>query len=143
MVHKHQIYVNFFSTVSIYYFSPDEEEEPLAVKVKAFLIEYLKKSIEVFCVWDCCWLWVKITHILELIVFDPFMELFITLCIAFNTLFMAMDHHDMSPGFERFLELGNYVSALFICKHWEKILLKKLLGFEKKKNLKKKVLKKY
>ena len=102
---------NLFSTVSIYYFSPEDEEEPLGQRVKKKIIEILKRLLEIFCVWDCCWLWLKIQGILELIVFDPFVELFITLCIGVNTLFMAMDHHDMKPDFAHFLKMGNYVSS--------------------------------
>lgn len=64
-----------------------------------------------FCVWDCCWYWIRIQEIIGLIVFDPFMELFITLCIVVNTLFMAMDHHDMDKDFDNVLKKGNYVSV--------------------------------
>ena len=37
----------------------------------------------------------RIVHseLLAILVFDPFTELFITLCIAVNVLFMAMDHY--------------------------------------------------
>lgn len=49
---------------------------------------------------------------MALIVFDPFMELFITLCIVVNTLFMAMDHHNMDKEFEAALQNGNYVSPV-------------------------------
>ena len=69
--------------------------------------------MEAFCIWDCCWLWLKIQHILELIVFDPFVELFITLCIVVNTLFMAMDHYGMVSEFATFLQMGNYVSKKY------------------------------
>lgn len=41
--------------------------------------------------------------------FDPFVELFITLCIVVNTLFMALDHYDMDKNMERVLKSGNYV----------------------------------
>jgi voltage-gated sodium channel type II alpha len=44
------------------------------------------------------------------LVFDPFVELFITLCIVINTLFMALDHHNMDKGIEKILKTGNYVS---------------------------------
>lgn len=47
---------------------------------------------------------------MALLVFDPFVELFITLCIVVNTLFMALDHHDMDKDMERVLKTGNYVS---------------------------------
>jgi hypothetical protein len=46
---------------------------------------------------------------LSFIIFDPFIDLFITLCIVVNTLFMALDHHDMDPGMNDTLKNGNYV----------------------------------
>ena len=48
---------------------------------------------------------------LSLIIFDPFIDLFITLCILVNTLFMALDHHDMDPTVYDALKNGNYVSG--------------------------------
>lgn len=68
------------------------------------------KCIDILCVWDCCWCWVRVQELVALIVFDPFMELFITLCIVVNTLFMAMDHHDMNKDVDRILYNGNLVS---------------------------------
>lgn len=47
----------------------------------------------------------------SIIVFDPFTELFITLCIVVNTLFMALDHYDMDKDLEKMLKSGNYVST--------------------------------
>jgi len=99
-----------FSIVSIYLFSPEDEEEPLAVKIKKQVVILGKQAVQVFCIWDCCWLWLKIQHVLELIVFDAFVDLFITLCIVVNTVFMAMDHHGMEADFAHFLTMGNYVS---------------------------------
>ena len=51
------------------------------------------------------------TQFLSLIIFDPFIDLFITLCIMVNTLFMALDHHDMDPAMSNTLKNGNYVSV--------------------------------
>lgn len=68
------------------------------------------QGIDTFCVWECCAPWVKFKDWLSLIVFDPFVELFITLCIVVNTLFMALDHHDMDRDMEKILKRGNYVS---------------------------------
>nr|ABH12275.1 putative voltage-gated sodium channel [Cyriopagopus schmidti] len=84
----------------------DEEEERPSLRDRC--LANCLKFIEIFCVWDCCWCWLRFQEIIKLIVFDPFMELFITLCIIVNTLFMAMDHHDMAPSFQKFLEYGNY-----------------------------------
>ncbi|KAK8395290.1 hypothetical protein O3P69_006178 [Scylla paramamosain] len=94
--------------VSIYYFSAEEEEESFKEKLKKKLLEYLLKCIDLFCVWDCCSLWNKFAKLVELLVFDPFVELFITLCIVVNTLFMAMDHYGMNCSFDHFLKMGNY-----------------------------------
>ncbi|XP_042144936.1 sodium channel protein para [Ixodes scapularis] len=93
--------------VSIYYF-PTEREEQERPKFKEKCMANCLKCIDMFCVWDCCWYWIRIQEILGLIVFDPFMELFITLCIVVNTLFMAMDHHDMDKDFDNVLKKGNY-----------------------------------
>ncbi|XP_065082686.1 sodium channel protein para isoform X12 [Ochlerotatus camptorhynchus] len=93
--------------VSVYYFpTEDDDEDGPTFKDKA--VEFTMRMIEVFCVWDCCWAWLKFQEWVSFIVFDPFVELFITLCIVVNTLFMALDHHDMDPDMERALKSGNY-----------------------------------
>lgn len=97
-------------SVSIYYF-PTERDEVEKPRFKERCLANCLKCIDIFCVWKCCKCWVRFQDIISLIVFDPFMELFITLCIIVNTLFMAMDHHDMDPDFEAFLRYGNYVSG--------------------------------
>lgn len=97
-----------FRTVSVYYFSvSDDDEEPT---FKERMLENIMKFIDIMCVWDCCWLWLQLQKYVGLLVFDPFVELFITLCIVVNTLFMALDHHDMNPDLEKALKSGNYVS---------------------------------
>ncbi|CAH0562424.1 unnamed protein product [Brassicogethes aeneus] len=95
--------------VSVYYFSAnnnDEEEDEPTFKERA--LAYTMKIIDIFCVWDCCWLWLQIQKYVALVVFDPFVELFITLCIVVNTLFMALDHHNMDHDLEKALKSGNY-----------------------------------
>jgi len=99
-----------YGSVSVYYFpTEDDDEDGPTFKDKA--LEVILKGIDVFCVWDCCWVWLKFQEWVSLIVFDPFVELFITLCIVVNTMFMAMDHHDMNKEMERVLKSGNYVST--------------------------------
>ncbi|XP_076763442.1 sodium voltage-gated channel paralytic isoform X26 [Xylocopa sonorina] len=92
--------------VSTYYFSTDDDEE--GPKFKDKLLAAVLRCIDIFCVWDCCWLWLEFQKYVSLLVFDPFVELFITLCIVVNTLFMALDHHDMDKDMERVLKTGNY-----------------------------------
>uniref|UniRef100_A0AAG5DSR0 Sodium channel protein n=1 Tax=Anopheles atroparvus TaxID=41427 RepID=A0AAG5DSR0_ANOAO len=93
--------------VSVYYF-PTEDDDEDGPTLKDRAIEFLMKMIDIFCVWDCCWVWLKFQEGVAFIVFDPFVELFITLCIVVNTLFMALDHHDMNPDMEKALKSGNY-----------------------------------
>ncbi|XP_069697315.1 sodium channel protein para isoform X12 [Periplaneta americana] len=84
----------------------DEDDEGPTVKEKVLAI--CLRGIDIFCVWDCCWLWLKFQEYVALLVFDPFVELFITLCIVVNTLFMALDHYDMNKDMEKALKSGNY-----------------------------------
>ncbi|XP_014646160.1 PREDICTED: sodium channel protein type 10 subunit alpha isoform X2 [Ceratotherium simum simum] len=66
-----------------------------------------------YLIWECCPTWVKLKTFLFEIVTDPFAELTITLCIVVNTVFMAMEHHGMSPAFEAMLQIGNIVFTVF------------------------------
>uniref|UniRef100_M3ZJ55 Sodium channel protein n=1 Tax=Xiphophorus maculatus TaxID=8083 RepID=M3ZJ55_XIPMA len=67
------------------------------------------KFANIFLIWECCPIWLKIKHIVYLIVMDPFVDLAITICIVLNTLFMAMEHYPMTPHFEEVLSVGNLV----------------------------------
>ncbi|MED6257894.1 Sodium channel protein type 1 subunit alpha, partial [Ataeniobius toweri] len=67
-----------------------------------------------FLIWECCPVWLKIKQIVKLIVMDPFTDLAITMCIVLNTLFMAMEHHEMEKWFANMLYVGNLVfTAIF------------------------------
>ncbi|XP_058144220.1 sodium channel protein type 10 subunit alpha [Dasypus novemcinctus] len=66
-----------------------------------------------YLVWECCPPWVRLKTLLFGIVTDPFAELTITLCIVVNTVFMAMEHHGMSPAFDAMLQIGNIVFTIF------------------------------
>ncbi|XP_061719526.1 sodium channel protein para isoform X5 [Cydia pomonella] len=92
---------------TVYYFQTAEDDED-GPTLKDRLLDCLWKGIDLFCVWDCCWLWLEFQKYVALLVFDPFVELFITLCIVVNTLFMALDHHDMNKDMEKALKSGNY-----------------------------------
>ncbi|XP_037647065.1 sodium channel, voltage gated, type VIII, alpha subunit b isoform X4 [Sebastes umbrosus] len=67
------------------------------------------KFANIFLIWECFPMWLKIKHIVYLIVMDPFVDLAITICIVLNTLFMAMEHYPMTPQFEGVLSVGNLV----------------------------------
>ncbi|CAF5050025.1 unnamed protein product, partial [Rotaria sp. Silwood1] len=52
--------------------------------------------------------------IITIFVLDAFFDLFITICIILNTLFMALDHHGQSELMTRILVTGNYIfTAIF------------------------------
>lgn len=67
-----------------------------------------------FLIWDCCDAWLKVKHLVNLIVMDPFVDLAITICIVLNTLFMAMEHYPMTGQFSSVLTVGNLVSLFEI-----------------------------
>ncbi|XP_055302525.1 sodium channel protein para isoform X14 [Sitodiplosis mosellana] len=95
--------------VSVYYFpTEDDDDDEDGPTMREKLFEFGMRMIDLFCVWDCCEPWLKFQSWISLIVFDPFVELFITLCIVVNTLFMALDHHDMDREMEKILKSGNY-----------------------------------
>ncbi|XP_061308225.1 sodium channel protein type 2 subunit alpha-like isoform X4 [Pezoporus flaviventris] len=62
-----------------------------------------------FLIWDCWNPWLKVKHLVNLIVMDPFVDLAITICIVLNTLFMAMEHYPMTEQFSSVLSVGNLV----------------------------------
>uniref|UniRef100_A0A8C0GFX6 Sodium channel protein n=1 Tax=Chelonoidis abingdonii TaxID=106734 RepID=A0A8C0GFX6_CHEAB len=62
-----------------------------------------------FLIWDCWSPWLKVKHIVNLVVMDPFVDLAITICIVLNTLFMAMEHYPMTVQFSSVLSVGNLV----------------------------------
>uniref|UniRef100_A0A8C8A5K9 Sodium channel protein type 1 subunit alpha n=1 Tax=Otus sunia TaxID=257818 RepID=A0A8C8A5K9_9STRI len=71
------------------------------------------KFANIFLIWDCSPHWLKVKHIVNLVVMDPFVDLAITICIVLNTLFMAMEHYPMTKEFNNVLSVGNLVSL-----HW-------------------------
>nr|XP_060639342.1 sodium channel protein type 4 subunit alpha B-like [Anolis sagrei ordinatus] len=75
---------------------------------------FLKKLAFRYLVWECCPLWMKIKKKVSIFVMDPFTDLAITLCIVINTLFMALEHYKMTPGFKLMLSIGNKIfTAIF------------------------------
>ena len=82
------------------------------------------------CVWDCCDCYIKLAEFLSFIVFDPFIDLFITLCIVVNTAFMALDHHDSDPAMDEVLQNGNYVRKDFKAQRSGPTILCVMQGYE-------------
>nr|XP_028566917.1 sodium channel protein type 8 subunit alpha isoform X6 [Podarcis muralis] len=81
------------------------------------------KFANIFLIWECHPYWMKLKEIVNLIVFDPFVDLAITICIVLNTLFMAMEHHPMTPQFEHVLAVGNLVfTGIFTAEMFLKLI---------------------
>ncbi|NWQ95281.1 SCN5A protein, partial [Burhinus bistriatus] len=62
-----------------------------------------------YLIWDCCPLWLRIKKKVAAFIKDPFIDLTITICIVMNTLFMALEHNNMSDNFKSMLNVGNLV----------------------------------
>ncbi len=73
----------------------EEDEEEPAQRFKRQAKESFMRCMSVFCIWDCTRLWIKTSEILSMLVFDPFTELFITICIIVNVIFMALDQYNI------------------------------------------------
>uniref|UniRef100_A0A8C8ST05 Sodium channel protein n=1 Tax=Pelusios castaneus TaxID=367368 RepID=A0A8C8ST05_9SAUR len=69
----------------------------------------LKKIALKYLIWDNCPLWVRIKNKVKMLVMDPFADLTITLCIVLNTIFMALEHNNMTKKFKFMLNIGNMV----------------------------------
>ncbi|XP_008590935.1 PREDICTED: sodium channel protein type 11 subunit alpha, partial [Galeopterus variegatus] len=76
-----------------------------------------------YLVWDCCPQWLCIKKTLRTVMTDPFTELATTICIIINTVFLAMEHHNMEEGFKTMLNTGNLVfTGIFIAEMCLKII---------------------
>uniref|UniRef100_A0A8C3TPJ8 Sodium channel protein n=1 Tax=Catharus ustulatus TaxID=91951 RepID=A0A8C3TPJ8_CATUS len=84
-------------------------------RLKNFALKYL--------IWDCCPLWLRIKEKVSAFIKDPFFDLTITVCIVMNTLFMALEHNNMSLTFKFMLKIGNLVfTGIFIAEMILKII---------------------
>ncbi|NXC01608.1 SCN5A protein, partial [Orthonyx spaldingii] len=79
----------------------EEAQQKCPPRLKNFALKYL--------IWDCCPLWLRIKEKVAAFIKDPFFDLTITLCIVMNTLFMALEHNNMSPTLKFTLKIGNLV----------------------------------
>uniref|UniRef100_A0A8C5KIK3 Sodium channel protein n=1 Tax=Jaculus jaculus TaxID=51337 RepID=A0A8C5KIK3_JACJA len=76
-----------------------------------------------YLVWDCSPRWLCIKKGLRTVVSDPFTELAITVCIVINTIFLALEHHNMKDDFSSMLRTGNWVfTGIFIAEMCLKIV---------------------
>lgn len=59
--------------------------------------------------------WSKFQRFFFFIIYNPYVVLFVIICIILNTLCMALDHHDMAKEFDLVLRVANYVSYAVEC----------------------------
>ena len=78
------------------------------------------KCFQLLFGWECFPCWHTFAHYVDLIIMDAFVDMFITLCILVNTVFMTIDHAKMDKELARTLANGNYVRRFHKC---EKIIL--------------------
>ncbi|XP_075823798.1 sodium channel protein type 11 subunit alpha [Microtus pennsylvanicus] len=106
------------SAVSILTITMQEQEksqEPCLPCGKNLASKYL--------VWDCSPQWLCVKKVLRSVMTDPFTELAITICIIVNTVFLAMEHHDMDDTFINLLKIGNWVfTGIFVAEMCLKII---------------------
>ncbi|XP_074168699.1 sodium channel protein type 5 subunit alpha isoform X3 [Rhinolophus sinicus] len=100
---------------------PRERQRALsAVSVLTSALEELEEShrkcppcwnrfAQRYLIWECSPLWISIKQKVKFMVMDPFADLTITMCIVLNTLFMALEHYNMTTEFEDMLQVGNLV----------------------------------
>uniref|UniRef100_A0A8C5IN58 Sodium channel protein n=1 Tax=Junco hyemalis TaxID=40217 RepID=A0A8C5IN58_JUNHY len=79
----------------------EEAQQKCPPRLKNLALKYL--------IWDCCPFWLRIKEKVAAFIKDPFFDLTITVCIVMNTLFMALEHNNMSPTFKYMLKIGNLV----------------------------------
>ncbi|NWI79641.1 SCN5A protein, partial [Dryoscopus gambensis] len=79
----------------------EEAQRKCPPRLKNFALKYL--------IWDCCPLWLRIKEKVAAFIKDPFFDLIITVCIVMNTLFMALEHNNMTRTFKLMLKIGNLV----------------------------------
>lgn len=84
------------------------DADAISVTMRDKCLACCLSCLDVLCIWECCGSWLRIQKIIALVVFDPFTELFIILCILINTLFMALDSDDADAQMRSIFERGNY-----------------------------------
>jgi hypothetical protein len=93
-----------------------------------------QKCMQLLFGWECSPGWHKFAHIVELFIMDAFVDLFITLCIVINTMFMAIDHYGMSKDLTETLTMGNYVfTTIFTAEAMLKVIAMNLFNYLKDK----------
>ena len=65
------------------------DEHKRALKEKVF------KLVDTLCIWNCTWAWIRVSEVLNFIVFDAFTELLLTLCTVINIVCMTLNDYSI------------------------------------------------
>nr|XP_025039134.1 sodium channel protein type 5 subunit alpha-like isoform X2 [Pelodiscus sinensis] len=79
----------------------DESQQKCPTCLKNFALKYL--------IWDSCPLWLRIKKKVAILIMDPFTDLTITLCIVVNTVFMALEHYNMTQNLKSMIKISNMI----------------------------------
>ncbi|XP_009871549.1 PREDICTED: sodium channel protein type 5 subunit alpha-like, partial [Apaloderma vittatum] len=72
----------------------------------------LKRFARKYLIWNCCPFWRLVKEKAKLVILDPFVDLLIMVCIIVNTLFMALEHPDMSSHYRDMIYISDKVFTL-------------------------------
>ncbi len=89
----------------------EAERRPPRTNVKEWMVSHLKDGWEALKDYECTPAWHRFSEIIALFIMDAFVDMFITLCIVVNTMFMALDSANNSAEMAHTLRVGNYVSV--------------------------------
>nr|CUU99001.1 hypothetical transcript [Hymenolepis microstoma] len=88
---------------------PEHPECCKQLSLPARVWRYISKQTEaVLCGWTCCPCYYVFRRYVGFFILDPFVELFITLCIVINTIFMAIDQPEKGEALAQVLRMANY-----------------------------------
>ena len=73
----------------------EEDDLDLDERIKKMVKDKAIEWGNILCVWNCAWIWIRISEVFSFIVFDAFTEVFITLCIVVNIVFMALNEYTL------------------------------------------------
>uniref|UniRef100_A0A8C5IIH4 Sodium channel protein n=1 Tax=Junco hyemalis TaxID=40217 RepID=A0A8C5IIH4_JUNHY len=73
---------------------------------------FWKNFPQKYLIWNCCPFWRAVKEKMKLVIFNPFADLFIVVCIILNTLFLAMEHPGMKDENQKLITLSDKIFTL-------------------------------
>ncbi|XP_062426842.1 sodium channel protein type 5 subunit alpha-like [Rhea pennata] len=73
---------------------------------------FLKRFAQRYLIWNCCPFWLVVKEKLKLVMLDPFVDLFIMVCIMMNTLSLALDYPGMPAVYSHMIRTSDKVFTM-------------------------------